>query len=278
MKHILIPTDFSSNAWNAIEYTMAFFAKAPIHVHLLHIANGATVEDDTDLHTHGISLTTVTTKSRKQKLRDLKQKIETLFPRGTYEIEIDVMKSFFIEGIKKAVVEKNIDLIIMGTKGASGLKEVTLGSHTGAVITRVKCPVFIIPENAEYHRPDNIVLPTDFNMLYKNRIMETLFEIADQHESSIKVLRVANEERPLNEEQEKNRNFLIDALGGREYSFHLVHSPRLEQGLQTFIDIMDIQVVAMIAKNLNFFQRLLLKPTAAKISYHTEVPFLVLHE
>ena len=278
MKHILIPTDFSRNAWNAIEYTMAFFAKTPVHIHLVHISYGAELEKDEDLHSNGLALATSGLMTKEMRLLDLKRKIETLFPRNEFIIDVSVINSFFVEGIKKAVQEYNIDLIIMGTKGASSVRNVTLGSHTGSVITRVKCPVFVIPEKAEFHSPDNFALPTDFNILYRHRILNTLLEVADVHNSTIKVLRVANEDRPLNEEQEKNRNFLIDALGGRDYSFHLVKSPRLEEGLQTFIDIMDIQVVAMIAKNLNFFQRLLLKPTVAKISYHTEVPFLVLHE
>jgi hypothetical protein len=131
---------------------------------------------------------------------------------------------------------------------------------------------------AVFERPENIALPTDFNILYKQRILECLLDIASIHESSIKVLRVASEEYALNSEQEKHRNFLLDALENTPHSFHWIKSPGLEEGLQSFIDIMKIQIIAMVAKNLNFFQRLLFKPTVEKISYHTDIPFLVLHE
>jgi len=278
MKQILIPTDFSDNSWNAIEYTLALFGKVLVHIHLLHIAYTGGIDTDAHLHTNGVVLADRARHSKEKKLLALKQKIQSLYSGENLKIEVFVLHFSFVEGIKHAVQEKNIDLIIMGTKGASALKEATIGSHTGAVITRVKCPILVIPEKAVFETPENIAFPTDFNILYRQRIMDTLFEIAALHDSSIKVLRVANEEYTLNAEQEKNRNFLIDALEARSFSFHWIKSPGLEEGLQSFVDIMDIQIIAMVAKNLNFFQRLLFKPTVAKISYHTKIPFLVLHE
>ena len=278
MKHILIPTDFSINAWNAIEYMMAFCQKSTIHLHLVHIEFGSAASSDAHLHSNGIRLFESNTLTSQQQLDGTVDKIRMLFPKNDMTIETHVMHGFFIDGIKRAIRDFQIDMIIMGTKGASGLREATLGSLTGAVITRVKCPVFVIPEKAEFHHPENIVLPTDFNMLYKQRVLDTLFEMADKHQSNIKILRVAQQAHPLQAEQEKNRNFLLDALARRPHSFHVVTSPKLEEGLQSFIDDMNIQMVAMIAKNLNFFQRLLLKPRIQTISYHTEIPFLVLHE
>ncbi|AVI49704.1 universal stress protein [Pukyongia salina] len=278
MKRILIPTDFSHNAWNAIEYALAFFEKVAVDIHLLHISYSGSVTDEANLHANGISIIDNSQKKKEKKLREIQHKIETLYPRRTARVEIRAIQSLFIEGIKNAVEENNIDLIVMGTKGASGLKEATIGSHTGAVITRVKCPILVIPERAVFEGPKNIVFPTDFNIIYKQKVLDTLLAVADLHQASVKVLRVANNDLHLNEEQEKNRSFLHDALVGRSYSFHWVKSPKLEQGLQSFIDVMDIQLVAMVAKNLNFFQRLLFKPRVARISYHSEIPFLVLHE
>ena len=278
MKRILIPTDFSLNAWNAIEYSLAFYNNMPVDIHLVHIVYSGSVSNGDDLHTNGVSIIDNPGKTKEKQLSQLQRKIDTLYPRCKANIDVRIVHSLFVEGIKNTVRELDIDLIIMGTKGASGLKEVTIGSHTGAVITRVKCPVLVIPERAVYEKPENIVFPTDFNIFYKQKVLDTLFKVTDVHESTIKVLRVASDEYSLNEYQSKNREFLRDSLEGRSNSFHCIKNPKLEEGLQSFIDIMDVQIIAMVAKNLNFFQRLLFRPTVAKISYHTEIPFLVLHE
>ena len=250
----------------------------PVNIHLLHIVYSGSVSNSEDLHSYGVSIIENPGKSKLKQLDELKQKIDTLYPRCKASIDVRVVHSLFVEGIKNTVDELDIDLIIMGTKGASGIKEKTIGSHTGAVITRVQCPVLVIPERAVFERPDNIVFPTDFNIFYRRKVLDTLFNIADVHESSIKVLRVASNEYALNDEQRKNREFLRDAMENRPGSFHCIKNPKLEHGLQSFIDLMGVQIIAMVAKNLNFFQRLLFKPRVARISYHTEIPFLVLHE
>ncbi|WP_273568520.1 hypothetical protein [Maribacter halichondriae] len=82
----------------------------------------------------------------------------------------------------------------------------------------------------------------------------------------------------MTEEQEKNKDFLDDYLVDVEHSFHSLTGTKLETAVQCFTESRDIDMIAMVAKNLNFFQRILFRPAVEEISYHAEVPFLVLHE
>ena len=277
MQRILFPTDFSENSWNAIVYALSFFKGQAMELHLLHLGLSGSVDSSADLHVQGISVS-FSDSSVQQRLMNFESRIDTNFPGHQHRIFLHFETCLFVEGIRKFVRKHDIDLIVMGTKGASGIKEVTLGSHAGAVITRVKCSTLVIPEKAHYIVPENIAFPTDFNIVYKSKVLQTLTGFASFHHSSIKVLRVARKRSGLGPEQVKNRDFLSDTLQGIPHSFHWIQSPELEHGLQEFIDSMKIDVVAMVGKNLNFFQRLLFKPTIAKIGYHTEIPFLVLHE
>lgn len=279
MQRILVPTDFSENSWNAIQYTFAFFKGESLDIHFLHVGFQGVAENfDEDLYTNGLAIASTQTKGVLAKLEGLVDRIQLNFPNHNHKLYTHFENSLFVEGIRKASKKWDIDLIVMGTKGASGLKEVTLGSHSGAVITRVKCPTLIVPENAFFQNPANIAFPTDFNMPYKNRVLKTLQSFASYHTSTIKILRVVRRGGNLETEQVKNREYLSDVLQGTAHSFHWIQSPELESGLQSFIDSMDINIIAMVGKNLNFFQRLLFKPKVAKISYHTKIPFLVLHE
>ncbi|MEZ4858172.1 MAG: universal stress protein [Flavobacteriaceae bacterium] len=279
MQRILIPTDFSENSWNAIHYAFAFFKGESLKFHFLHVGFQAVAENlNKELHTHGIALATNQSKGVLSKLAALEDRVQNSFPNHTHQLHSHFENSMFVDGIRKAIKKWDIDLIIMGTKGASGLKEVTLGSHAGAVITRVKCPTLIVPENAFFQNPATIAFPTDYNLPYKSRVITTLKSFATYHHSLIRILRVVKKGGNLEEEQIKNKEYLSDVLQSSAHSFHWIESPQLEQGLQTFVDSMDINIIAMVGKNLNFFQRLLFKPKVAKISYHTKIPFLVLHE
>lgn len=278
MQKILFPTDFSDNSWNAIVYAFSFFKDKSLHFHFLNVGFNSKIESSSNSHIQGLSVSNLLPKNAQEQLKELKERIHHAFPYHRHTIHTHFESPIFIEGVRKVVKEMDIDLIIMGTKGASGFKEATVGSHAGSVITRVKCPTFIIPEAASYINPSRIVFPTDFNMLYKSKILRTLEKFAQFHNSSVKILRVVVKAGVLEQEQLKNRNFLGDSLTNTAHSFHKIDSPELEEGLQEFITTMDINVIAMVGKNLNFFQRLIFKPSQEKISYHTQIPFLVLHE
>ena len=96
-----------------------------------------------------------------EKLQKLLEKIERLPLNTQHTFYTSAFYGFFTDYIKEEEKDKNIYLIIMGTKGASGIKAVSMGSNTDNVITKVKYPVLAVPENAEYHRPKEIAFPTD---------------------------------------------------------------------------------------------------------------------
>ena len=275
MMQILIPTDFSENSRNAVLYALSFFKDQAVTFHLLHIN---TFNTDSMQYNAGISLPVASSGNIDEKFNHFLNNIKEQHINEAHQFISIYENSFFIEGIRKQIADNNIDLIVMGTKGASGLKKITVGSRTGEVITKVKCPILVIPEKARFKIPINIAFPTDFNNPYKNRILRCLLDIASVYNASVKVLRVAQSKQPLSNQQERNRDYIKAALTDISHSFHVVENPDLENALQSFITNMNIDMVAMAAKNLNFFQRILFKPKTAKISYYMEIPFLVLHE
>ncbi len=278
MTNVLIPTDFSENAWNAIKYGLQFFKSEPANFYLLHISISDRQSSAEDTVANSIFFDIKLTSGIKEKLMEVKKRIEDSFPNTNHRFFALQEHTFFIEGIKRCIDEKSIDFILMGTKGASGIKEVTIGSKTGEVITRVKCPTLVIPEKASYAPPKKIVFPTDFNSFFKNKILLTLAEIMAINEAELMVLHMSRTERELSPLQQENKSFLKDFLQDKPASFHFITEKNIENGLSEFIADNEVDMVAMVAKNINFFQRLLFKPSVTKISYHTRTPFLVLHE
>lgn len=278
MQQLLIPTDFSQNAWNATQYTLLFFKNEKITFHFLHIDISLQNSSDENLHYSGISSKKEVPEQLNSQMDDWIQKVYTHYPNPKHNFKQSIVQAPFVEGIRNVILKEHIDFMVMGTKGASGIKEITLGSRTGAVITRVKCPILVIPEEASFKKPLTIGFPTDFNLLYKHKVIDTLLAISKVSHSSVKILRVAQTQKPLDNFQRSNRELLKERLSDIPHSFHVIEDPNLENALQSFVTTMHIDMVAMIAKNLNFFQRILFKPQVARISYHMHIPFLVLHE
>ncbi len=277
MTRVLIPTDFSKNSWNAIQFGLRFFSKEPCCFYLLHVNLAGRQESSGDTVANSLFFDVAKSTGAQDKLLGFKQRIEEIFPNTNHKFHAIREHGFFVEGIKRTIREKHIDFIVMGTKGASGLKEATIGSKTGEVITRVKCPVFVIPEKARYTSVKEIAFPTDFNSFFKNKIFLTLAEVMAMNNATLNVLHIGPE-GALSPSQRANKVELEDFLEHKPHKFHYLYERNIEAGLNAYIEKHPVDLIAMVAKNINFFQRLLFKPTVTKISYHTETPFLVLHE
>lgn len=279
MKKILIPTDFSENSWNAIQYGMELLKKTKCTFYIFHINPIAVYSgaESTILATPEIVEQTILKKS-KEDLQKLLKRIERLPFNTKHDFVTITTYDFFVDSIKKEVEDKNIDLIIMGTKGASGLKKMTIGSNTGDVITKVKCPLLAVPEDTIYKRPKEIAFPTDYQIGYDLKVLNTLMDMVNMNQSALRILYISKKDEELSGEQLKNKELLHEYFKDLEHSFHSVTNTKLESGVQCFSESRNIDMIAMVAKNLNYFQRILFRPAVEEISYHTEIPFLVLHE
>lgn len=279
MKNILFPTDFSENSWNAMAYAMPFFKNTHCNFYVLNVCRPpAYIGGDIPyVPSAGTVEETIISPAKKTMEKFLKR-IEKLSSNSKHNFITLIDYDFLIDSVKRHIQEKQIDLIVMGTKGASGFKGKMLGSNTGDVITRVQCPTFIIPEAATYKKPKEIAFPTDYNLLYNIKILDDLLEIGSRFDAAIRVLHIAKKSEVLNSEQEENKQLLEGYLKEQKHSFHQITNGKLEDAIQCFSQSRDIDIIVMVAKNLNFFQQILFKPTVEEISYHTEIPFLVLHE
>lgn len=279
MKHILIPTDFSENAWNAIKYGIQLFKKTTCTFYLLHVDSAMSYTGgDIGMFAPPELVEETLTKRSTEQLQKILKKIEHLPLNIKHRFITKTAHTFFIDSIRKEISDNQIELIIMGTKGASGLKEVSIGSNTGDVITKVKCALLAIPENAEYQKPKEIAFPTDFQTGYDTKVLTGLVEMAIITQASISVMHVAKSGEELSTLQQKNQEFLNGYLKNIDHSFHAITNAEIESSVQNFAESRDIGMIAMAAKNLNFLQRLLFRPLVEKISYHTDIPFLILHE
>ena len=280
MKTILLPTDFSDNSWNAIEYAIDFYKDYTCSFYLLHVnrLNTLVEEDYLSTNTQTIVLDTKIEQAKTQLKLTLKR-IEKKFPNSRkHKFYTLTDNNFFLESIRQHVEEKKVDVIVMGTRGASELSKYIIGSNTGDVITKVKCTTLVVPENAKFKAIDEVAFPTDFSMSRGLQMLQPLAEILDKNSASLRVINIGKTPSSLNTQQKKNKELLEDYLYYSKYSLHFLTNKKVENAIQCFVKTRSIDMIAMVAKNLNYFQQILFHNKVEEISYHTDIPFLVLHE
>ncbi|WP_298899597.1 universal stress protein [uncultured Psychroserpens sp.] len=280
MKNILLPTDFSENSWNAIKYAVRFFENLDCNFYVLHVNKLSNLAvNDSPLILNQDAIDTIYVKPTKQKLRNILKRISKLTTNHRKHKFYTLSEyNFFIESIRKTVDEKHIDCIVMGTKGTSGLEKIILGTNTADVITKVKCNTLAIPENAEFTIPREIAFPTDFSLSSNLHVLQPISDILERFKSVLRILHINKNKVVLNNDQEKNKELLEDYFNHQDFSFHYLTDKKIERAIQCFVESRDINMICMVAKNLNYFQQILFHSKVEEISYHTDVPFLVLHE
>lgn len=278
MKNILLPTDFSENSWNAIQYTLELFKDEVCNFSVFNSYRlPVYTTDDFMVTSSNEGLEETLHKINDENLDKVLDRINHLKKNPKHTFRKVLEYNFFLDAIKEVVIKNGIDLIAMGTKGASGAKEIFIGTNTGDVINKVKVPLIVIPENTKYKPPKEIAFPTDHNIFYDRRSLKLLLKIAELHKSTIRVVYIKVDNAELNHEQKNNKEFVFECLEKVDKSYHTLHNLMLEDALNCFTQSRDIDMIAMVPKNLNFFQKLFFKPKVEEISYHTNIPLLVLN-
>lgn len=276
MKNILVPTDFSENAMNAIEYAVKLFKQEECTIYFMHAYADEVYNFDSGLSRTQFNifkekLGALTDKSLQDVLDHVKKK--SPFPNHEYHI-----KSVFrplVDAVNEFVVEKNIDIVIMGTKGQSNDKEITFGSHTLQVLKYAQCPVLAIPKNCAFSSPRNMLFPTDYQVPYSKKELELLNDLAGSYKSTIHVLHMSRAEK-LSIRQEDNKLFLKRYLSKTKLVFTQLPSEFMIGTINRHLKESEMHLLVMVNSRQSALEKILFQSTVDKIGLKTKIPFLVL--
>lgn len=277
MKQILLPTDFSDNSWNAIKYAVQLFKNEACTFHLFNAYTPIIYHVDY-VFTYPVQfgMGDVSKEASLLSLNKLLDRISNDFGNNpNHKFEIIARFDALTPGVKDLIDERHVDMVVMGTKGATGAKEVLFGSNTVHVFKEVKCPILAIPSNFNYETPHEILFPTDFEVDYKVSPITLLNDLAHIHKARLNIMHVSNG-YDLSEVQEKNRLDLESIFNNSAYLFHDIEMMDINDAINKFQIKAKINLLAMINNKHSFFENLFFESTIHKIGFHLNIPFLVI--
>jgi nucleotide-binding universal stress UspA family protein len=271
--HILIPTDFSDNAYSAAQYALKLYSNEASTFYLLH----SWTFSSSGSRTYITSTYLETLKEeQKQKLEELKVKLEAESTNNYHKFEIIYSTDPLLPAIKKTIKKEKINLIVMGTKGATGAKEFLFGSNTVDIINKIKlCPILVIPDAFNFVAPKEIAFPTDFNRFYGEELVY-IKQLSKLYNSKIRIVHI-NQNDQLSEKQNYNLAMLKAYLEDYKSSVHWMPDfGTKEQCIKDFIEEFDINILTMINYKHGFIENITKEPVIKKIGFHPVVPFMVI--
>lgn len=276
-KRILLPTDFSKNSWNAISYAIELMGKVPCEFFVLHAYTPNTqITENMMASQLGLPQLEELKAASAEGLKKLSRKIAFRDESVNHKFHFISEYSFLLEAIQNLCRDKDIDLIIMGTKGATDAIDVLLGGNTISVMEKIRCsPVLAVPKSASFDSMSEIVFPTSFAEGYKKNEMQHLVQIAKITKSPVRVLHISDEQ--LSDDQQTQKELLVEHLDGLEYSFHTLEDVDVATGLNCFVQSRDSDMVAFINPKHGLFSNWFRRPLARELNYRSKVPVLTLH-
>ncbi|MFD0797929.1 universal stress protein [Maribacter chungangensis] len=265
MKKILLPTDFSQNSENAINYAIQLFEKESCTFFLLHAYYSAPSSP-------------ITKTVMQNNLDEAVSSLQKDNKNKSYDFKGILMTDSVVNAINITFINQGIDYVVMGTQGSSALREVFLGSNTLSVIKHIdRCPVLVVPTEYHYQIPKEIMLATDYKHAFVPAELNPLTAFSKLWNSRISIVHIATQ-AILSDAQLANKTLLKTALDQTDYGFiNLRKQDTLANTLLSFKkEDKDIALFAMMRTKHGFFDTIFREPVIKTMAFQTPIPFLVL--
>jgi nucleotide-binding universal stress UspA family protein len=270
---MLIPTDFSANARHALNYAALLAKTMKARLILLHVYTPPVTRENIAYQ--------IITQEIGSMLSDAKEKLQAIASAITDEYGIDCDQLVRMGNPVSEVVQEaetnQVDFIVMGTLGASGLSKIIFGSNTTSVMERATCPVLAVPANSSLALPAKIVFATNFedNDL---QTVKVLANITRSLKAELILLHVSKDN--LQSDHDLIENFskaVANEVNMDQPFYYVLHHENTQAGIDHFIDSVEADLLAVSMRKRSLFERIVAPSLSKKIAYQARLPLLVFH-
>ncbi|RMB64108.1 universal stress protein [Dokdonia sinensis] len=276
MRVIIVPTDFSENAFNALKCAQEYFKYEKSKIIIVHTYADEVYENKAVISRALLDeYKEIKQKESERELKEIRIQAMRYAPNPRHTLETRAIFGTLLDEVNHLVEDENADLIVMGTQGKTADRKITYGSNTLQIIKYVKCPVLGIPLGYVFHRPERILFPSELMIPYKNRELKLLSCLAKSYRSELHLLYISNFDR-LSLRQE-------DVKTAWEYRFResVITYTRKDEGdkaqiINNYIADKNISMLVMVNSKHTYMETLIHKSTIDAVGLNTKIPFLIL--
>ena len=274
METIIVATDYSKTADNAVAYAIALAQKFQMKLILFntyHVPFPATelpVEGDEINY-----LISVNQEKLEKEALEIAQKNQVV-------TESVASHGLMVDELKKLVVKKHADLVVMGMRGNS-IDRKLFGSLTTTTLREANFPVLVIPEKAYFRRIKRILFACDFNSITLGTRLNLLRDLATGFKSSIEVLQVVKEEALVSKEsydmEDPEVSFnLENLLSHIKHTYRTIEDDNIVEGIEKGMQEYKADMLVMVPHRPSFWNMIFNPGNTRKMALRSEIPLLSL--
>jgi len=275
MKTIIVPTDFSPIAKNAMNFAADMAVNINANLMLLHVYQVPV--SMTDVPVVLVSADELK-KSSESKLEELKNAL-TNTTSGKIKIYTEAKMGDVSDELEDACKHIQPFAVIMGTKGASGVERILFGSTTLTAIRHLKCPVIVVPPGKQYGTGiKKIGFACDFKKVVESTPIQFIKNMVKEFRAELHVLNVDHEGRHFKPETPEESLMLHTLLEDLNPHYHFIDNADIEEGINEFAETNNIDLLITIPKKHKLLDSLFKHSSTKELVTHSHVPVMCVHE
>ena len=271
MKHILLLTDFSESARNAINYATAFWSEEVCTFHLLHVVRSGSYtteslisgEANADVYESLLS-------TSKTRLEALYQSLSKTNSNSKHQFKAHLDHDSFIAAINQLIEKESIEVVVLGSNGASNVSEVIFGSHALKVMRHLEHNVLIVPDKFVFNPIKQLLVLLDSKDELSSLQAKRLEDLSKALSSQIHVLCIDYREDMV--EERLNGKFTS------KITLTTINDVPMEYATSTYIQANNIDMLVMVGQMEGFVDRLKGNTGKTRVSKLYQLPILLNRE
>jgi nucleotide-binding universal stress UspA family protein len=275
MKTIIVPTDFSPTATNAMNFATDMAVNINAGIMLLHVYQVPV--SMTDVPVVLVSVDELR-KSSEAKLQELKEAL-THITSGNIKIYTEARLGDVSDELEDVCKHIQPFAVIMGTSGASGVERIFFGSTALTAIRHLTWPVIVVPPGKEYGTGiKKIGFACDFEKVVESTPVQFIKNMVKEFNAELHVLNVDHEGKHFKPGTPEESLMLHTLLGDLDPNYHFIEHVDVEDGINEFVEKNNIDLLITIPKKHNLLDSLFKKSSTKQLVTQSHVPVMCVHE
>ncbi|WP_026452407.1 universal stress protein [Aequorivita capsosiphonis] len=275
MKNILLPTDFSENSKNAIKYAIKIYEGETCTFHILNSQKPSNyITADVVSRASGVSVYEGVLDDNKVKLDEMVQFCKSISEGEDFSFKPKLDFDNIVDAVNQVIASNNIEVIVMGTNGATNASEVLFGSNTLKIIRNASCPIIAVPEGYIYQKIASVLLSLNYQYDITGENFKILLNLLKKKNASLKILAIEEEKIHLADQRKQAEEFFKET----NFETFTIKNLPAPMAINAFEQLIPIQLHAMVVERKSFLNRFIFGSHTSEISYGSQVPLLVIRE
>jgi nucleotide-binding universal stress UspA family protein len=274
MKTIIVPTDFSPVSINAMNYAADMAQSVGASVLLLHVYQVPVTFTEVPV----VSFTVEELrKSSEEKLGKLKADLEHV-TSGQLKVYAQSTLGEVVDEIEMLCKKVTPFAVVMGTKGATGLERLFLGSNTLTAIRHLSFPIIVVPPGAVFSGIKKIGFACDFSEVVESTPADKIIEVCHTFHAQLHVLNVDYKSRNFRPETPEESLLLHTMLEDLHPVYDYIEHQDVVDGIHQFAETRGFDLLITIPKKHRLLSGLFQKSHTRELVFHSHIPIMCIHE